>query len=162
MAFNEQYASNLVVKEMYEAVNTLDHKSCWHWDKAINKDGYGITSRMIDGKKYGILTHRLSWFTMYGNIPDGMAIDHMCHEPASCVSGVQCEHRRCYNPYHLKMTTLSENTKRGANNRDNVGMCRNNLHEWVPENQTIWGNNKKVCKPCHKETSRRNIKKAGA
>ena len=72
MANNEQYASNLLTDKMYKDVNVLDFKSCWLWNGSLNADGYGVTSRMIDKKSYGSLIHRISWYLLYGNIPNNM------------------------------------------------------------------------------------------
>lgn len=161
MANNEQYASNLLTDKMYKDVNVLDFKSCWLWNGSLNADGYGVTSRMIDKKSYGSLIHRISWYLLYGNIPNNMVIDHTCHDPSVCVSGVKCEHRRCFNPYHLQMTTIANNSKRGASNNSNTGLCKNKLHQWVPENIYQW-KDKKMCKSCHLEAgARKRMKKAG-
>ena len=161
MAYNEQYANNLVSDNLYKNINALDYKSCWLWEGARNAEGYGMTARNVNKKKYGIMVHRLSWYLLYGNIPDGVVLDHTCHNPAECQSGSDCTHRRCFNPYHLNPTSTTENIRRGANNRDNVGMCRNNLHEWIPENIATWGSGRKACLPCHRATTKRNTKKVG-
>jgi hypothetical protein len=148
MAGNERYASNLLTDNLYKEINVLDGESCWLWNGSLNHDGYGVAKRMIDGKSYGSLIHRISWYLNFGQIPEGMVIDHKCHNPKDCVNGIRCEHRRCFNPYHLRLSTVLENTNRGANRRHNVGLCRNNLHEWVSENIRIQKGNKKMCIPC--------------
>ena len=163
MANNEQYASNLLTDKMYSKVNTLDYKSCWLWEGTVNPDGYGVTSRMIHKKVYGSLIHRISWYLLYGNIQEGMVIDHTCHDPSSCSNGKGCEHRRCFNPYHLRMTTVADNASRGAANNTNTGMCKNKLHEWIPENITIWTSGKQVCIHCHRASgARKRLKKEGS
>ena len=159
---NEQYASNLLTDNLYKEINVLDGESCWLWNGPLNQDGYGVAKRMIKGKSYGSLIHRISWYLNFGNIPDGMVIDHKCHNPKECVNGIKCSHRRCFNPYHLRLTTVLENTNRGANRRKNVGLCRNNLHTWTSENVRIYSSGKKMCIPCQKEqVKRKSLRKAG-
>jgi len=152
---NEKYASNLLTDNLYKDINTLNTSSCWIWNGSLNSDGYGVGKRMINGKSYGFLIHRLSMYLIYGENIKNSVIDHTCHIPSECVNGIKCKHRRCFNPHHLRMTTTEENNKRGANRRDNVGICRNNLHEWNEENVTTWSSGKKVCMPCHQATMKR-------
>lgn len=159
MANNERLVSNLLTDAMYDDVNTLDHKSCWLWKGALNEQGYGIAKRMVEGKSYGSLIHRVSWYLLYGKIKEGMVIDHTCHDPSICSSGVKCEHRRCFNPYHLQSITIVENIKRGASTRGNVGMCRNNLHKWEDGSFIVYPSGKKMCISCQKEQRQRKKEK---
>lgn len=57
-----------------------------------------------DGRS--MLAHRLAWIEEHGIIPDGMTVDHVCHNEAldrgECNPGV-CEHRRCVNVDHLRL-----------------------------------------------------------
>ena len=48
-----------------------------------------------------------------GPIPEGMTIDHRCHDRASCSGGPACLHRRCVNPAHLELATQRDNMLRG-------------------------------------------------
>jgi hypothetical protein len=161
MANNEALASDLLLKRLYSNFNVLDQESCWEWNGVISKEGYGILRRTLNNKVYGILAHRLSWFTQYGKIPDGMVIDHTCHDPSTCVNGFECKHRSCVNPNHLQLTSVKDNVRKGSNVRSNVGICKNNIHKWIPENVKTWRNGKTVCLPCHRATTNRNAKKVG-
>ena len=69
---------------------------CHIWKGNISDTGYG---RYGDG---GVshLTHRYAYVRAYGEIPDGLSIDHLCRVCA------------CVNPDHLEAVTLAENTRR--------------------------------------------------
>lgn len=146
---HEMLANDLLLSRLYADVNTLDTESCWLWKKSVIKDGYGLLRRKINGKAFNIFVHRLSWITQYGEIPDGMVVDHTCHNPADCSGGVTCQHRRCINPSHLALTTTKQNLAKGSGFRSNVGLCKNNLHKWTEANIKTWKNSgKTVCIPC--------------
>lgn len=66
---------------------------CWTYIGGKNADGYGSFSK--DGASAE--AHRVSWELTNGPIPDGIQIDHMCHNPA------------CVKPAHLRFATISEN-----------------------------------------------------
>jgi len=159
----EGLASWDLLERMFNNVNVLNYSKCWLWDKSLNPDGYGVTTRKIEKKIHGLLVHRVAYYYMYGTIDDNMVVDHTCHDPKTCVNGIECQHRRCYNPYHLRLITRAENTAAGANPRINVGLCRNNLHEWIEENVRVYPSGKQVCIPCQKEQIRRKrLRKVGA
>lgn len=71
--------------------------------------GYG---RFRDGKNRW-LTHRLTALIWFGEIPNGLVVDHQCHNEAShqglCNGGRTCRHRRCVNPAHLRLVENSVN-----------------------------------------------------
>lgn len=83
---------------------------CWPWVGAITQQGYGVVNRP-GGIRIG--AHRLSYTLNVGPIPDGLTIDHVCHnQDASCPGGV-CPHRLCVNPDHLEAVPIGVNTLRG-------------------------------------------------
>lgn len=84
---------------------------CWHHPSVPNADGYAQTKFGWPVAK-STLIHRLSWLNSNGEIPEGMVLDHLCHDPAVCAGGVTCEHRRCVNPEHLQLVTASNNSKK--------------------------------------------------
>lgn len=76
--------------------NHVDKTSdCWIWKGPVSS-GYGKLS--IKGKS--ILAHRWSYEEVYGPIPDGLQIDHLC--------GVS----RCVKPNHLEAVTPKLNNDR--------------------------------------------------
>jgi len=82
---------------------------CTPWPGRINVDGYGTI-----GKD---LAHRRVWIESRGPIPEGMTLDHMCHDPEVCDMKSECPHRRCVNLDHLAMVTAAQNRERVAPRR---------------------------------------------
>lgn len=66
---------------------------CLVWTGALDNYGYG---RIHDGKKT-VRAHRWSYEQSVGPIPDGMLIDHICHNPA------------CVLPAHLRLANKAQN-----------------------------------------------------
>ena len=70
---------------------------CIEWPGFVSRHtGYGSVS--LNGQTVG--AHRAAYELVYGKIPDGLVIDHLCRN------------RRCINPLHLEAVTQSENIKR--------------------------------------------------
>lgn len=66
---------------------------CLVWTGATTNRGYGNIT--VDGKSQP--AHRYAWTVQRGEIPDGMHIDHICHN------------RACVNVEHLRLATPSQN-----------------------------------------------------
>jgi hypothetical protein len=60
---------------------------------AATRKGYGVI--MLNRKQIG--THRAAWELTNGPVPQGMVIDHKCHNPACC------------NPAHLHPVSQKQN-----------------------------------------------------
>lgn len=84
---------------------------CWHHPTKPTAKGYGQT-RIGWPITRTMLMHHLSWIYYRGDIPQGMVLDHLCHDPAVCAGGNTCEHRRCVNPEHLQLVTSRENSQK--------------------------------------------------
>jgi len=59
------------------------------------------------------LAHRAAWTAVYGQIPEGMTIDHLC------------KNRRCVNVEHLRLLTNYENARRTSGRDWPLGQCVN-------------------------------------
>jgi len=71
---------------------------CWEWTASVNNHGrYGQFKVFRDGKHMTYIAHRMSYVMEHGLIPDGMELDHVCHN------------RRCVNPGHLRTVTHKQN-----------------------------------------------------
>lgn len=65
-------------------------------------------------------------------------LDHICHTD-DCKDVEACSHRMCLNPFHMAVTSRTENVKRSMGNRHNSGMathCKRG-HEYTVENTRI-------------------------
>lgn len=83
---------------------------CWIWCGYKIGSGYGRTTasfRKMDS------VHRIAYELFIGQIPDGMEIDHTCHNGSGCRGGNSCPHRSCVNPDHLEAVPRSVNILRG-------------------------------------------------
>jgi hypothetical protein len=70
---------------------------CWLWQGASNNRGYP-TFTLTGGDK--VYAHRFAYEHAVGPIPDGLELDHLCHQPL------------CVNPQHLEPVTAEENKRR--------------------------------------------------
>ncbi|WP_175475569.1 HNH endonuclease signature motif containing protein [Arthrobacter sp. UCD-GKA] len=68
--------------------------TCWNWTGYKHPvGGYGMTA--LDGRQG--YAHRFTYEMANGPIPEGMQLDHMCHNPG------------CANPAHLRVVTSKQN-----------------------------------------------------
>jgi len=82
---------------------------CWPWQGKLHH-GYGRL--VVDYKP--VPAHRLAYERVYGPAPDGLVIDHTCHNDSTgCPGGDACVHRACCNPAHLRATSIGDNVKAG-------------------------------------------------
>lgn len=88
---------------------------------------YGYALGTYKGKQ--MKAHRAIWLSLFGDIPKGMVIDHVCHSVAAkeamCLGGNNCIHRSCVNPAHLEIVTHAENMARSARKLSNRKYCSN-------------------------------------
>jgi len=131
---------------------------CWPWGGYVGGEGYGRME--IAGKC--VLMHRFSYEHFVGPIPDGLALDHICHDPRQCSGGSSCPHRRCVNPSHLRPVTKVENLT-GERHYLRVADSCPNGHPYTDESTDV-GNlaptpNGRRCLICRKAKFKRQSEK---
>jgi hypothetical protein len=94
------------------AKSTPAENGCRIWTKAKQTKGYGSVG-VGNGKT--MLAHRAAYVAFVGPIPDGLTVDHVCHnrDRRHCPGGPMCVHRLCVEGGHLEAVTNAENTWRG-------------------------------------------------
>lgn len=90
---------------------------CLLFTGPVNTDGYGQISSESTSQ-----AHRVAYELFVGPIPDGLHIDHLCHNrDLNCQQGRECLHRRCCKPEHLEAVTPAENVIRRDARRKAMG-----------------------------------------
>lgn len=96
-------------------------ETCWEWTAAKFEDGYGAFQLNGQNRR----AHRVSYEWVVGEIPDGMLIDHICHN------------RACVNPSHLRLATGKQNmeNRSGAMRNSKSGILgvhwRKSEQRWI-------------------------------
>jgi hypothetical protein len=128
---------------------------CIIWHKSKNEKGYG--QDFLNGKN--TRAHRAAWIRANGPIPEGMVVDHICHNEAvakqECSGGVTCLHRSCVNLDHLRLVSQSENVLSGSHSVDNKLTCPKGHSYKDPNNIMIRKNGKRECAQCNRERANR-------
>lgn len=85
---------------------------CWIWTAHLFHDGYGQFATKTNGVTRTWRAHRISFEWSNGPIPDGMLIDHRCHN------------RACVNPDHLRLANRNQNNQNrlGAQSNSRSGI----------------------------------------
>lgn len=94
------------------AARTERRGECLIWTGAKASDGYGHLQ--VNGRTTQV--HRYAWECENGPIPDGMVIDHICHN------------RTCVNVAHLRLATQHQNSSNRSGAR---GFRKHNLPRGV-------------------------------
>lgn len=82
---------------------------CWQWQANTIK-GYGQFFFPDTPRQ----AHRVAYEDLVGPIPEGLTLDHLCHNAdPTCNAGPLCLHRSCVNPAHLEPVPSGTNTLRG-------------------------------------------------
>ena len=129
---------------------------CWHWTAALNYKGYGVISTQVNGKKRNRYAHQVSYEQFKGPIATGLTIDHTCHNPATCVCGDGCLHRRCINPEHLEAVTTQVNSSRGKHAK--ATHCPQG-HPYAGDNLILYRSGSRACRACARRTGLHRTRK---
>jgi hypothetical protein len=100
---------------------------CWVWTASTAGPGAYGHCHVSGGMKsrVRVYAHRWSYEQVYGPIPDGLTIDHLCRN------------RLCVRPDHLEAVTFAVNHERRRGIKTgpyNVGTHCRHGHERTPEN----------------------------
>lgn len=109
---------------------------CWIPKNKPLSNGYVIMEYGPRGGSTKWLAHRLAYTLYREPIPDGLVIDHLCHNPTCC------------NPDHLEAVTTTENVRRQRSTGPVCHRCGND-RKYLP-----WSNRHQcmtcvaTCKTC--------------
>ena len=148
-------------EQLQKIINRIEpqESGCWWYSAAPNTKGYAQT-RIGWPTIKSMLVHHLSWIYYKGDIPEGMVIDHLCHNPAECQGGPGCIHRRCVNPEHLRLVTMAENSHRTSRVLEYKTHCNNghllegNLYHYKTKQGA-----RRACHTCKKEQGKMKMRK---
>lgn len=85
-----------VVERVLRRIQTAPN-GCIVSTYSVGSHGYAQVGWHEAGKRRMTLCHRIAYEVAHGPIPEGMTVDHLCHN------------RRCVNPAHLRLLTRQEN-----------------------------------------------------
>lgn len=124
---------------------------CWPWKPNPGSGGYGVYGKPAKG------AHVVAYELTVGPVPEGLELDHRCHDPETCPGGNGCPHRRCCNPAHLLPVTRQENVLRSRSvSAINAARERcENDHPLSGENLHIYPDGRRGCRRCARERMRR-------
>lgn len=117
---------------------SIKDTGCWEWIGSLS-NGYGAFH--VPGTKSEVIrAHEFSYRFFVGPIPEGLELDHLCHNP------------KCVNPKHLEPVTHQENMVRGLSFNTNRGNCMKTQcvhgHEFNESNTYISKDGHRHCKVC--------------
>ncbi len=118
---------------------------CWLWTSALTNNGHGVV--MLDGRTQS--AHRLAYEWLVGPIPDGLVLDHECHNrDLTCNAGDLCPHRRCVRPDHIRATTQAINYRSGRGNHAKTHCPQG--HPYDKANTAYGPQGHRFCRACRK------------
>ncbi len=142
VSFKKTIALNpLPLKDVTERLLTkiTKQEGCWIWTGTKVKKPNGYYGHIVMGRTGSRKTkkaHRVSYEHFVGPIPEGMELDHLCHNTL------------CINPEHLEPVTHAENMKRRKDS--DLPYCRRG-HKWTAENTYYHSKNgRRLCRECGK------------
>ena len=114
---------------------------CHLWKRFLDKDGYGS----FYFRKKLRRVHRVSYFSKYGSIADGLVVDHVC------------KNRNCIFVDHLRLVTTAENSLHNSNSVGAINKAKTSCKFGHPFDK-IYGK-QRYCSICMSEKTKRLRKK---
>lgn len=138
----------------------IDPKApCWQWTGAKTRGGYGKISAgsETDGTKRMALAHRVAYEHFIGPVPEGLELDHVCHNGTGCPGGLACRHRACVNPWHLEAVTGQVNRQRGEGGAREAARTHCPQGHAYDETNTYHppGKPRRICRACNRAAKAR-------
>jgi HNH endonuclease len=87
---------------------------CLVLTSGLDTMGYGqvTVGSTTDGSRKNAQPHRVVYEALVGPVPDGLDLDHLCHNAdPTCEGGPSCPHRACVEVTHLSPRSRSENLR---------------------------------------------------
>lgn len=138
------------LETLWNHINVGAPTECWPWKGKPNDQGYSYT--YYEGSLHS--AHRLAYTAVNGPIPDGLVLDHTCHNDSGCDLSRDCPHRSCCNPAHLEAVTQAVNNARGQVSKRPVPTHCPKGHEYNEINTRVSVNKKGItirnCRPCER------------
>lgn len=127
-----------VADRFWPKVERKGPDECWDWTACKERQGYG---RFCIRKGVVVYAHRFAYEVKVGPIPDGLVIDHLCHN------------RACVNPAHLEPVEQGENARRGRNANSAKTHCLRG-HALSGDNLRIRTDGGRRCRECARITKK--------
>lgn len=143
-----QFGDGRLSAHFWKRVQPADN-GCWLWKLKPAANGYG-RYRINNVRS---MAHRFIYTVVVGPIPEGMQVDHVCHNiDLDCAGGPSCLHRRCVNPAHLEAVTGSVNTRRYLEPRQDAYCGKGHPFDVVNTGYTARGS--RFCRACQNASNR--------
>jgi hypothetical protein len=130
------------VAELFWAkVDRCGPQECWPWLAAHTDDGYGRFAFGPRAARHKVGAHRFAYELLVGPIPEGLQLDHLCHN------------RRCCNVAHLEPVDGKTNVNRGRHANAEKTHCPAG-HPYNQGNTGRRTSGRRWCKTCDQARSR--------
>lgn len=104
-------AKGTVEERFWSFVDKAGPDDCWLWNGGLITGGYALFHADPGVTVYA---HRWSYEHHIGPIPEGLVVDHTCHNRDLTCPGGACKHRSCMNPAHYEAIDNVKNMQRGV------------------------------------------------
>ena len=117
---------------------TVDESGCHVSTYSVGSHGYAQVGWQTPDERHMVTAHRAAWAAVYGQVPEGMTIDHTC------------KNRRCVNVAHLRLMSNFENARRTEGRDWPLGECVNGH----PNELLVRRGGKLMCSACSAQWQR--------